>query len=85
MQYLVAMLAAIAVYLHCYRDIVRAQRIICEIKTQMNDEKFWDKLEQLAQRITQIEIKLARIEARMAMIFAGIGVGIQVIFKVMWP
>lgn len=51
----------------------------------MNDEKFWDKLDSLGQRITQIEIKLARIEARMAVIFAGIGVGIQVIFKVMWP
>jgi hypothetical protein len=85
MQYLVATLAAVAVYLYCYRDIVRAQRIICQIKAQMDDKTFWDKLDQLGHRITQIEIKLARIEARMAMIFAGIGVGIQIVFKVMWP
>lgn len=51
----------------------------------MNDEKFWDKLEVLTERVQRIEIKIAGIEARMAVIVAFIGVAIQVSFKMLWP
>lgn len=47
----------------------------------MAEQDIWDKLDKLTDRVTNIEVKLAKIESRMAMIFAGVGVAIQVVFK----
>ncbi len=54
---------------------------IKQIRIEMADEKIWEKLDKLTERITKIEIKLARMDARMTMIFAGVGIAIQIVFK----
>lgn len=89
MHLLAAAILSFIVYAAHYRKILKMKELIHKIKDEMNDEKFLDKLESklenLATRVQNIEIKLARIEARMAVIFAGIGIGIQILFKVVWP
>ena len=81
MEYVVSVVASISIFCYYYKDVLPLKNEIKQIRIDMADEKLWDKLDKLAERITKIEIKLARMDARMTMIFAGVGVAIQVVFK----
>lgn len=81
MEYFIPLILSYFIYLYNYRERTNIKKEIDEIKIIMADEKIWEKLEKLSDRIQKIEIKLARMDARMTMIFAGVGVAIQVVFK----
>lgn len=68
-------------FINYYLRAAPLKREILKIKCVMADKDMWDKLDKFSDRLTKMEIKLARMEGRMALAFTVLGVGIQLVFK----
>jgi len=81
MELLASVLMALIIFYQYYKTVLPIKEELRKIKIAMNEERFWDKIEALSIRVGKIEVKLARMEGRMAVSFAVIGVVIQLAFK----
>jgi len=81
MEYIVSLVASISIFCYYYKDVLPLKKEIKQIREQMADEKIWEKLDKLSERMNKIEIKLASLDARLFMIVGGLGVATQIVFK----
>jgi hypothetical protein len=81
MEYIVSVVASISIFCYYYKDVLPLKKEIKQIRIDMADEKIWEKLDKLSERMNKIEIKLASLDARLFMIVGGLGIGIQIVFK----
>ena len=81
MEYIVSVVASISIFCYYYKDVLPLKKEIKQIRIEMADEKIWEKLDKLSERMNKIEIKLASLDARLFMIVGGLGVATQIVFK----
>ena len=72
MEYLIPIICAYVVYVYNYKKVIDIRYEIKNIRN-MNEEKFWDKLDKLGDRLTNLEIKVSKLETRLA-VYTGLAV-----------
>lgn len=68
---LIPVILAFLVYAYNYRKILDIKNEIKKIENVMSDERIWNKLDELGDRINKLEIKFSKLETRIT-IYVGI-------------